>query len=109
MSVNSVNFNLGFLGIYPEAISDAISTSESVLKENGFTDYEIDNMNDIALTTLKEVGSFDHLTNSIIFAYFDAVKFMLERKFGDDMDVDYYINCHDSHFYIDNEEQYPED
>ena len=96
--------NFQYLGIYEDAINDAIDTCESALKQVGGED-DIDDMNEYALYHLKECGSFDDITNSIISAYFSTMKYFI-KKYRPDADVDYYVNGDDSHLYIDHEEVY---
>ena len=96
---------LNYLGIYEDAINDAIETCENAMELKGFTGNEINAMHDIATTDLKDIGDFGDITNSIIAAYFSTTAGLISDKFPDD-DIDYYINCHDSHFYINNEEVY---
>ena len=55
-----------------------------------------------AMYLLREIGDFGDITNSIITAYFESVKNIL-AKFTTDP-VTYYVNCTDSHLYIDGEE-----
>lgn len=95
--------NLAFLNIYPDAIDDAIESCEDAMKELGFTISEIDDMNECAMEDLKEIGSFDDITNSIISAYYHAAASMIEDKYPG-ISVDYYVNCHDSPFTVDKPE-----
>jgi len=97
--------NFQFLGIYEDAINDAIDTCESALKKVGASISDIDDMNDDALYRLKECGDFEDITNSIISAYFSTVGYFI-KKYRPDADVDYYVNGDDSHLYIDREEVY---
>lgn len=97
--------NFQYLGIYEDAINDAIDTCESALKQVGASVSDIDSMNEDALCYLKECGSFDDITNSIISAYFSTVGYFI-KKYKPDADVDYYVNGNDSHLYIDREEVY---
>ena len=93
-----------FLGIYPVAIGNAIDQCELAMKNTGFGSHAISEMHDMAEECLKETGSFEDITNSIIYAYFSTTKDMIERCWPGH-EVDYFINCSDSHFYIDGEEQ----
>ena len=97
--------NLAYLGIYEDAINSAIDTCEEALKSLDFSVDDIDNMNEWAVDDLKQIGSWDDITNSIIEAYFSTTAYMINERFPD-KECDYYVNCDDSHFYIDNEEVY---
>ena len=91
--------NLAFLGIYPHAIDSAIENCEEAMKDLGFTVSEIDDMNEAALEDLKEIGTFDDITNSIIAAYYGAAKWTIKERYPE-IAVDYYVNCDDSPFTV---------
>ena len=50
------------------------------------------------------MGGSDMLSNLIIKSCFETTKEMIEQRFPEKK-VDFYVNCDDSHFYIDGEEQ----
>ena len=95
--------NIRFLGIYEEEINNAVDLSELALKQEGFTEKEIEEMNDMALEQLEECGDWSNITNSIIDAYFTVTADLIKQR-GLGVNVSYYVNGMDSHFYIDGEE-----
>lgn len=91
--------NLQYLRIYPDAIDTAISRVEEAMEGLGFGAREIQDMHDEAFSELEEVGNWENITNSIIFAYYrTAEAFILERYPG--ATVDYYVNGTDSPFEV---------
>ena len=96
---------LGYLGIYEEAINDAVEKCEAALDAVDATRSDINALHQDALCQLKEVGDFGDITNSIISAYFETVIYFI-KKYRPNAEVDFYVNCDDSHLYIDNEEVY---
>lgn len=95
--------NIRFLGIYEEEINNAVDTSELAMKREGFTEKEIEEMNDMVIEQLEECGDWSNITNSIIDAYFTVTADLIKQR-GLGVNVSYYINGMDSHFYIDGEE-----
>ena len=95
--------NIRFLGIYEEEINDAVDTSELAMKREGFTEKEIEEMNDMVIEQLEECGDWSNITNSIIDAYFTVTADLIKQR-GLGVDVSYYVNGMDSHFYINGEE-----
>lgn len=95
--------NIRFLGIYEEEINNAIDTSELAMKREGFTEKEIEEMNDMVIEQLEECGDWSNITNSIIDAYFTVTADLIKQR-GLGVDVSYYVNGMDSHFYINGEE-----
>lgn len=91
------------IGIYTDAISNAIESSENLLRKFNFDDDAISEMNEWAIQDIEEVGLFTDITNSIIRCYFSAAKEYVERFFKD-ADISYYVNCHDSHLYCNGKE-----
>ena len=92
--------NFQYLGIYEDAINDAIDTCEAALKQIG-GENDIDDMNEDALYHHEEIiakaqGAVDT----------GAREFTLMGGVLKDADVDYYVNGDDSHLYIDSEEIY---
>lgn len=94
---------LQYLGIYEDAIEQAVKDSEAAMERCDFTDREIDDMHDMVRDELEETGDWTDITNSIIGAYFRVVTDLIKQK-DDEVDVEYYVNCHDSHIYINGEE-----
>lgn len=97
--------NLAYLGIYPSAIDSAINSCEAAMKKVGMSISEIEKMNEMALEEFQECGSLEDITNSIIRAYFDTTQYLIVEKFPGKK-VDYFVNCEDSHFFIDGEEMW---
>ena len=95
--------NIRFLGIYEEEINNAVDISELAMKQEGFTEKEIEEMNDMVLEQLEECGDWSNITNSIIDAYFTVTADLIKQR-RKDKEVSYYVNEMDSHFYIDGEE-----
>lgn len=95
--------NIRFLGIYEEEIDKAVNSSELAMKREGFTEKEIDEMNDMVLEQLEECGNWSDITNSIIDAYFTVAADLIRQR-RKDTEVSYYVNGMDSHFYINGEE-----
>lgn len=93
---------LNCLSIYEEAINNGIDTAEEALRQLEL-EHRIKSLHTIAEDQLKETGDWNHITNSIIAAYFDAAKTIIELE-RPDVDTDYYVNCLDSHFYIGDDE-----
>ena len=96
-------FNLGYLGIYENTIQSAVDTAESALDRVNARVSDRNALHSDAESIMKECGDFGDITNSIINAYFDAAKNIIER-YSKKYEVDYYVNGDDSHFYIDGEE-----
>ena len=95
--------NLCYIGIYEDAINDAIESSEELLKLFGFGVNDVAEMNKCARDYLVENGSFEDITNSIIYAYFSSAKAYIENVYKE-VEIDFYINGHDSHLYYDGAE-----
>ena len=94
---------LKFLGIYENAINNAVEVSESALKEVRLEN-KINYLHNSIEECLKEIGDWKDITNSIIYAYFSTTESIIEEEYGEEKKIDFYINCDDSHFYINNEE-----
>ena len=92
--------NLQWLGIYEDAIDRAVETAERAVRE--YTHRTIQDLWDCAEYTLHECGSFEDITNSIIFALFSTACGFVENE-HDDYTVDYYVNCDDSDIIINGE------
>lgn len=95
--------DIRFLGIYEEEIDKAVDSSELALEQEGFTEKEIGEMNDMVIEQLEECGDWSNITNSIIDAYFTVTADLIKQR-RKDVKVSYYVNGMDSHFYIDGEE-----
>ena len=95
--------NFQYLGIYEDAIDNAIASCEEALRQLEFDVSDIDDMNEKAVANLRNFGDWDDITNSIIRAYFEAtIDFINYHR--PEIDVDCYINCDDSHLYIGGDE-----
>ena len=97
-------FSLAYLGIYENAIKSAIETCEAALELLGMEN-QIDDMDNIAHDIAGEFITVDNITNCFIEAYFIATATLINEKYPE-KETDYYVNCDDSHFYIDGEEVY---
>ena len=96
--------NLEFLGIYPDSINTVIETCENVLRDLGFSEIEIDDMNDAAKSDFEMIGSLSDITNSIIESYYSTTAYMIKSRYPE-KEVTWYTNGDDSDFYIDGEVQ----
>lgn len=91
--------NLQYLCIYETAINKAIKKSEKLLAYFNFLEKDIEEMHRLAFERLIDCGDFSNITNSIIYAYFYTATDIIKRRFPD-KEMDYYINCEDSHLYL---------
>lgn len=96
-----MNNYLQLLGIYPDAINSAISDAEWAVSLFGLN---TDRLHEHAEMYLEEGGSFADITNSIIFTYFASAEYMIRDFTGSRSEYKpaFYVNCYDSHFYINN-------
>lgn len=96
-----MNNYLQLLGIYPDAINSAIEDAEKAVSLFGLN---IDQLHKITEQYLTEAGSFADITNSIIFEYFASAEYMIRDFTGSRSEYEpaFYVNCYDSHFYINN-------
>lgn len=92
--------NMHYLGIYEDAIDNAVESSENLLKLFNFNDNDINLLNYYAREYLIENGNFNEITNSIIYAYFITAKEYVESKYPNAV-VTFYVNYHDSYLYLD--------
>lgn len=92
--------NLQYLRIYEDAINDAIGMSERAVER--YAPSRADELFDSAMEAMKEIGTFDNITNSIIMSFFYAADQIIAQECPS-VETDYYVNCHDSHFYVDHE------
>ena len=93
---------LNAIGIYENAICNAIEASERAMEKCGLSGM-IDDLHCEAFNYLPDVGDFNDITNSIIYAYFSTAKSFIEIYAKKAYDVEFYTNCDDSHFYINGE------
>lgn len=98
--------NLGFLGIHEYEINRAIERAENAMKREGFNDEKINDMHSMVFEELKETGSWEDITNSIIGSYFIVTADFINDKYSDSQYATYYVNGLDSHFYLNGEEVY---
>ena len=95
---------LQYLGIYPDAIEKASETAEKALELCYLSD-KINDLHEMAAQYLQEKQwSFQKITDEIIYAYFSKAASIIEQKYHGLYDIDYDINCTDSHFYIGKDE-----
>lgn len=80
-----------WLGIYPDTIESAVKSVEDAMEKLGFSNDEIDDMNDYAKQDLEEIGNWSDITNSIISCYFRAAEYMIRERFPK-LRVDFYAN-----------------
>lgn len=92
--------------IYPDAIQNAVRICEEALQNVGYSNRDISDMEDRAMEILNECTGLYDITNRIITVYFEETKNLLEDK---DLEVSYYVNCDDSHFYVEGEQCYAGD
>lgn len=93
---------LQYLGIYEETIENAVLAVENAMKQCDLSTKDIEELHGQAIEELKIIGKFDDITNCIIFSYFNTGKWIIEQK--TENTCDYYVNCYDSHFYLNEEE-----
>lgn len=92
--------DIRYIGIYTDAIESIIDTCYDALKNE-----EIDvDLEDMVTEDLKEIGDWSDITNSIIGAYLNITSSLINDKHNNDKYATYYVNCHDSHLYVDGEE-----
>ncbi|MBQ6800131.1 MAG: hypothetical protein IJP08_03365 [Bacteroidaceae bacterium] len=95
-------FILQFYGIYTDAIEKSSKIIDAAFNKYGFSINEIDDAYDIILEDLKKNGTFEYITNSIIYSNFSVARDLILQKYPDEK-IDFYVNCYDSHFYINGE------
>ena len=96
-------FKATMLNIFTDAIEGAATECENALADLGFSWKEICDMHDMVEDDLEETGDWGDITNSIIGSYFRVTKDLIRQQFPD-VEVDYYVKCHDSHFFVNGEE-----
>lgn len=89
------------IGLYPDTVNDKIGTAIDAVCTFCGDQYEREFVNE-SVERLKEIGSFEDITNSCILAFFITAKDYISQKAR--KNVEYYINCTDSHLYVDGEE-----
>lgn len=95
---------LSYWDIYPDVINDVVELCEDALVKAGYRPTEINNWHE----SVKDntILNNDSITNSILQGYLCTTAEMLEEK---GYEADYYINCSDTHLYINGEEFYEGD
>lgn len=101
---------LNFFGIYPDEIEQVAEVFEKTLEKEGLSVREIDDEWDAVMQTMQETladADFNQttITNVIMYATYDVLKAVIEERHPE-KEASYFINGCDTHFYIDNEEQY---
>ena len=92
-----------YLDIYPDTIEHYVGMCESFVNSLGLDEND---MHRRAKEYLEENGSFENVTNSVIGAYFDAVKSCILEELQRDRlpdsqpDISVYVNMDDSHFFF---------
>lgn len=99
---------LAYLEIFPKYIYDAICTAEKLVRhvadEYGLDAYSLVNeLNTEAVNEMKEVGTFENITASVINAYFSTAKWICERE-ANGIEVDYEVNGMCSALYVNGEQ-----
>ena len=92
------------VGIYPDAIVDTITLCKETVKEVDpmlMTDFWsiYDDMN-IKMPFLID----NNLTNHIITVLFESLQEFIKQYVNEDLEMDYFVNGEDSHFYINDED-----
>lgn len=95
--------NLYWLEIYPEYIDRCLETCEEVLKQYNCDIEFIDDFHELAFENLKQIGTFDNITNSIMDAYYMTLQDTLKR-IKPELETEYYVNGSDTQFIINGEE-----
>lgn len=95
---------LTYWGIYPDVINDVVERCEDALSKAGYTLSEIDSWHESVKS--NTVLDNENITNSILQQYLHEAVEMLNDK---GYEADYYVNCSDTHLYINNEEFYEGD
>ena len=91
------------VGIYPDAIVDVIELCIATVKEvdpNLITDFW-SIYDDTEMGFVSENCSW---TNHIISVLFESLEEFIKQYVSEDLDLDYYVNGEDSHFYVNNED-----
>ena len=91
------------IGIYPDAIDKIACRCHSLLHDMDIDDRKLDENVEEYLSQ----EPFEDITNRIIKAYFEVTKSLVLDKTK--ANVSYFVNCHDSHIWINGEEYYEND
>ena len=92
------------LGFYPDAIEDAAETAEAAMTDAGVCLADIDYMYDDVRERFENGElNYSDITNSLIDSYFEYAKEKIEQEISG-IEISYYVNCHDTHFYVNGEE-----
>lgn len=95
---------LQMLGFYPDAIEDAAETAEAAMTDAGVCLPDIDYMYDDVRERFENGElNYSDITNSIIDGYFEYAKEKIEKEISG-IEISYYVNCADTHFYVNGEE-----
>jgi len=95
---------LQMLGFYPDAIEDAAETAEAAMTDAGVCLADIDYMYDDVRERFENGElNYSDITNSLIDSYFEYAKEKIEQEISG-IEISYYVNCHDTHFYVNGEE-----
>lgn len=96
-----MDYTLQWLGIYPDDIRHAVEVADLACINAGLTEDDIDFDSEDMIFDLKCTGSWENITNSIIFSYFGLCTSAVEKKLGaDNVEIDWYVNGYDSHLSI---------
>ena len=99
-----MGYNVQFFGIYPDEIEHATEIADEACIEAGLDPdvlFDFDFDYDIVFDLKHCVGDWDDITGSVIRAYFGCCCGAIQDKLGEEnVEVDWYINGWDTHFYI---------
>lgn len=95
-----MNSILSMFGIYPDAIQTNIRIAEKIVSETGCSSAEVNSlMNYVAEQFTGGELNYEDITNSIIQTAFDYAGGILSKRIPG-AELSYYINCDDTHVYI---------
>ena len=91
---------INYIGIYPDAIETALVSANRAV--NKYARYSLDGLESGIIEHIEKKGfAAGDITNSVISAIFEYAASVIRAS---DRKVSYYVNCHDSHLYVDGEE-----
>lgn len=93
-------------GIYPDAMNDAADVIDEAMLQLGFLTSEKEAVYTIADEWIKNSDMRD-VTNTIISALFGAFEFYAKEEKKVPNEISCFVNCSDSHIWIDGEEVIP--
>ena len=106
-NINDFRNLLPNVGIYPDALVDVIDLCMTAVKEVDpklITDFWFI-YDDIQLSISEmPLSNINNLTNHLITVLFEALKEFIKQYVSENLDLSYYVNGEDSHFYINNED-----